>query len=159
MWMTAPTRIDTTTNAPDGDVTKKTDDPKLGSIPVPTNAFQNYMLDGITFPTLSQRLGSFIVPMRPLFRSGCISSFLSYGCTSVLIELQKVYIPITQSINVLHATLFTGCFMAFVSNISYQMLQGIVEPIIERASKSKPALRTAMISIIRILSGLLGSIL
>jgi hypothetical protein len=159
MWMTAPTRIDTIISG--AVVAQK--DPKLESIAVPTNAFQKYMLDGITPPTLSQRLGSFIVPMWPLFRLGCISSFLAYGFTSILIELRKVvlpnYIPITQNINVVHATLFTGCFMAVVSNIRYQILQGIIEPMIDRALKSLPILRTMIISVVRILNGLLGSIL
>jgi len=99
---------------------------------VPTNAFQPTLLDGHTTPTLSSRMLAFLLPMPQLFRGGVIASTVGYGFASFLIRIRTMYLPqyvvVTQPISVPLAAIFTGVFMAFVSNIRYQLLQGIVEP-------------------------------
>lgn len=151
------------------------EEPSLFRMTVPTNAFQRTMLDGVTAPKLKQRLGSLIVPMVPLFRAGCTASFLGYGFTAVVIQLRHAFIPsyvtVTQSVNVLGAALYTGALMAVVSNIRYQILQGILEPAVDRfchvgninantnVHVLLQLLRGALIFAIRICNGLLGSML
>ena len=136
---------------------------------VPTNAFQRYMLDGVTSPTAAQRLGSLLVPVVPLFRAGCLASLLGYGTTALLIQLRTRLFPavtvVTQPVNVLYAALYTGCFMAVVSNLRYQLLQGVVEPAIEnnwllrRPERIPVVVRSSLILAVRIGNGILGSTL
>lgn len=99
---------------------------------VPTNAFQRTLLDGRTRPTLSSRFLAFLVPMPQLFQAGVVASTVGYGLTSALISLRQIilpsYVAITSPVSVPLAALYTGFFMAFVSNIRYQLLQGVVEP-------------------------------
>lgn len=99
---------------------------------VPTNAFQRTLLDGHTRPTISSRFLAFLVPMPQLFRAGVIASTVGYGLTSTLISLRSIYLPSyvaqTSPVSVPLAALYTGVFMALVSNIRYQLLQGVVEP-------------------------------
>lgn len=159
MWRVAPTLTTTTTPSP----TTLTE-PTLGRMKVPTNAFQRFMLDGVTRPKLRQRLGSFVVPIIPLFRAGVIASALGYGCVRLMILIRSILVPSlvvqTQNVNILHAALYTGVFMAVVSNVRYQILQGVVEPWIQWMLQTKlPALRMALIVVIRFANGLLGSIL
>mmetsp|Transcript_25975 Transcript_25975/g.71272 ORF Transcript_25975/g.71272 Transcript_25975/m.71272 type:complete len:410 (+) Transcript_25975:294-1523(+) len=133
MWRTAKTL--------DGDEVEETEtsfysrDPILfGRLPVPTNAFQARMADGVTLPTLKQRLGSFLVSIPPLFRAGIIASGLGYGFVSIVLAIRSNLMPSFQTetipVNALHASIYTGCFMAVVSNIRYQILQGVIEPIV-----------------------------
>lgn len=99
---------------------------------VPTNAFQPTLLDGHTTPTLSSRILAFLLPMPQLFRAGVIASTVGYGFGSFLIRIRTMFLPhyvvVTQPVSVPLAAIYTGVFMAFVSNIRYQLLQGIIEP-------------------------------
>ena len=81
----------------------------------------------------------------------------------------------TIPVNVLYASVYTGCFMAVVSNLRYQILQGLVEPILidkwiffginnEKLQNSKlrrflVLSRSLVIFMVRWLNGLLGSVL
>jgi len=119
---------------------EKNDDEKGSNIPnatswrdkVPTNAFQPTLLDGRTRPTLASRFLAIILPMPKLFRAGFIASTVGYGLTWFLIQLRTMLIPhyvaATKPVSVPHAAIYTGFFMAIVSNTRYQLLQGIVEP-------------------------------
>jgi len=161
MWRVAKTATSSTVRDSEQDSPKEL---MLGSMAVPTNAFQPYLLDGITRPSLQQRMGSFIAPMLPLFRAGFLASTVGYGLVGLLIAARSLLFPTivmtTQAVNVWHAALYTGCFMATASNIRYQILQGIVEPVVDRILLPRvPVIRTACIFAIRWANGLLGSVL
>jgi Protein RETICULATA-related len=165
MWRVAKTLEDTNAdNLKNATQSNGSSDPILiGKLPVPTNAFQTYMMDGVTRPTLLQRGGSFLAPVFPLFRAGVITSAVGYGLVDLLIRLRSVLLPsytaATQPVNVLYASVYTGCFMAVVSNIRYQLLQGLVEPLLDKALARFPLIRKAVIFIVRWMNGLLGSVL
>lgn len=138
-----------------------TGDPMLGSMPVPSNAFQPYMLDGVTVPTMRQRFGSIVAPMLPLFKAGFAASAVGYGVAALLVALRTAvipsYVPQTQTVNVLHAAVFTGAFLAIVSNLRYQVLQGVVEPAIDRTLNRVPIVRSGLVFAFRLANGYLGS--
>lgn len=174
MWRVAKTQIaptsdssqkkETKTESPAATTTAAKDMTLFGtSLLVPTNAFQSTMLDGVTRPAPVQRLGSLVAPMVPLFRAGMIASGVGYGAAALVIALRSALVPnyvaATQGINVLHAAIYTGAFMAIVSNLRYQILQGIIEPTIDRIFRKTPVLRSLLIFTVRWLNGLLGSIL
>jgi len=104
---------------------------------VPNNAFQSTLLDGQTIPTLQSRFLSFILPMPNLFKAGFIASTLGYGLTALLIHIRTLVIPhyvtATKPVSVIGASIYTGAFMALISNIRYQLLQGVIEPFIDSA--------------------------
>ena len=160
MWRVAKTLQDDKTIASENEKVK---DITVGGLPVPTNAFQPYMLDGSTRPTLTQRAGSFLAPMIPLFRAGFISSTVGYGIASTLIFIRSIVFPsyaaATRQVNILYASIYTGCFMALVSNIRYQILQGVIEPFIDKIFICIPLLHSMMIFAVRWFNGLLGSVL
>ncbi len=164
MWRTAPTASPSSKRDADGNISKAENTEsdsrtqhKSRSSSLPTNAFQTNRPY-----TIAQRGLSFIVPIPALFRAGFIASGLGYGLTSLLIFLRSSFVPsyeaATVNVNVLHACLYTGGFMAVVSNIRYQLLQGVVEPqIIERIFRRFPVVQAAMIFLVRLANGLLGS--
>jgi len=160
MWKVAPTKTDSKVD--------EVNDHKNASShwrsKIPTNAFQATLLDGKTKPALLQRMTSFLVPMPSLFQAGFIASTIGYGFTAILISLRSILIPTyeaaTVNINIIHACVYTGLFMAFVSNIRYQLLQGLIEPkIIERIFSRFPLVRAIVIFTVRLMNGLLGSTL
>jgi Protein RETICULATA-related len=120
-------------------------------------------MDGVTRPTVVQRCGSFVAPVFPLFRAGIITSAVGYGLVDVVIRLRTMvlpsFIPVTQPVNVLYASVYTGCFMAVVSNVRYQLLQGLVEPQLDRMLAWSPIMRQSVIFLVRWMNGLLGSVL
>jgi len=149
MWRTAPTRT-----------AKKGSDTESGKkSSLPTNAFQTDQPYSIL-----QRGLSFLVPIPSLFQAGFVASALGYGFTSILIFMRSTLVPsyeaATINVNILHACLYTGGFMAIVSNIRYQLLQGVIEPqIIERFFTRFPLVKAALIFAVRLANGLLGSCL
>lgn len=124
---------------------------------VPNNAFQtddNYMVH--------ERFMAFILPIPSLFKAGFIASSIGYGLTTLLIAIRSWIIPsyvaATVNVNILYASVYTGAFMALVSNIRYQLLQGIIEPLlIEKMFASFPVMKATAIFWIRLGNGLLGS--
>ena len=161
MWRVAPTLRDVEAN----EVAENNDGGQayLGRMEVPTNAFQPTLSDGKTRPSTKQRLGSLISPMGALFRAGIIASAMGYGFTALVIltrsSLIPNYIPATQNINIFNACIYTGGFMAIVSNLRYQVLQGLIEPSIDKVFQKNPAVRGFFIFWIRWANGFLGSIL
>lgn len=136
MWRVART-VDVSNDDSTNETGSNGDDKSTTSVTnwrdnVPTNAFQPTLLDGHTKPTLSSRFLAFILPMPQLFRAGVIASTIGYGFVAFLIRIRTMIIPnytvATKPISVPLAAIYTGVFMAFVSNIRYQLLQGIVEP-------------------------------
>lgn len=156
MWRVAPT-----TSGGKAEAVKATDITIVG-VPVPTNAFQPTLLDGVTTPSKRQRVLAIFAPMPSLFQAGVVASALGYGLTALLIILRSHFVPTfvaaTRNVNIIHASVYTGVFMAIVSNLRYQVLQGLIEPVIDRLRKYS-LLHSALIFIVRMANGLLGSIL
>uniref|UniRef100_A0A7S4M7W6 Uncharacterized protein n=1 Tax=Odontella aurita TaxID=265563 RepID=A0A7S4M7W6_9STRA len=131
---------------------------------VPTNAFQPYLLDGRTRPTMIARMAALVAPIPSLFRAGIGAAATGYGLAAFIIRLRMWllpdYVAQTVSINVIYACLYTGGFMALVSNLRYQLLQGVIEPmIIDRALGRYPKARSVAIVAVRYANGVLGSCL
>jgi hypothetical protein len=128
---------------------------------VPTNSFQPTLLDGHTTPSTQSRVLAFILPMPQLFQAGVIASTLGYGLTSLLVKLRTLLIPTyvvaTKPVSVPLAAIYTGFFMAFISNIRYQLLQGIVEPCLIDGVFSNKHLKRLVVVLVRWGNGLLGS--
>jgi hypothetical protein len=157
MWRVAPTEA---LLRDDDDEETST---KVFDIIVPTNAFQT-TIDGQVVPTVQQRLLSFVAPVPALFKAGCVASLVAYGITAILISLRSwlvpSYIAATANVNIFYASLYTGTFMAVVSNLRYQVLQGIIEPrLLDKHLKRHPALHATAVFAVRLANGLLGSAL
>ena len=165
MWRVAPTASTSSTHHNDKDKDKNRKDDNCN---VPTNAFQATLPNGTT-PTLSNRLLAFILPIPSLFRAGVIASGIGYGLTSLLVTLRSLifptYVPATIPVNVLHACLYTGAFMAVVSNIRYQVLQGVVEPVLiggllgRKRGRGWEGVKNGVIVGVRLANGIWGSCL
>lgn len=164
-WRVAPTA------KPDGD-TEDDDEVSVSNAVstggfwsnVPTNAFQPFNMDGVTRPTVVERLAALLAPIPTLFRAGVIASAIGYGLTSMIISLRTLLVPDytaqTVNVNIVHACLYTGAFMSIVSNIRYQLLQGVVEPnIIDKYFRRWPPVRAALTFGVRLANGLLGSMI
>jgi hypothetical protein len=168
MWKVAPTSTSTSASrSSNSSVSSKghgndhssssTVSSSSSSSKIPTNAFQTdepY--------SLMQRSMAFILPIPDLFRAGFIASAIGYGLTQILISLRSLLVPsyeaATASVNIIHACLYTGGFMAIVSNIRYQLLQGIIEPmVVEKIFRNFPFVKAAAIFAVRLANGLLGS--
>jgi len=136
-------------------------DPSFAGIGVPTNAFQETLLDGITRPSLPQRMLAFVVPMPSLFQAGSATSALGYGLVAALIFLRTQFIPsyeaVTHNMNVFHASLFSGMFVATISNLRYQVMQGIVEPKIIDRVRRFAVLHAVLTALVRFGNGFVGS--
>jgi Protein RETICULATA-related len=177
MWRVAPTRAAAATATVTADAESaeakagpmsqaRASEPRVFGMAVPTNAFQPRMMDGTTRPTPAQRGASLLAPVVPLFRAGIASSAVGYGLTHLFVRLRELalpsYVPATQHVNIVHASIYTGAFMATVSNVRYQVLQGVVEPWVAKACESwggRAEVRNAIIFAIRIANGILGSLL
>jgi Protein RETICULATA-related len=170
MWRVAPTTSSATAGAASTSTgalsQSRPNEPRIFGMAVPTNVFQPYMMDGTTRPTSAQRCASLLAPVFPLFRAGVASSAVGYGLTYLFVRLRELavpsYVSVTQHMNVLHASIYTGAFLATVSNVRYQVLQGVVEPWVVKLCDSwggLARLRNAIIFAIRIANGMLGSLL
>ena len=125
---------------------------------IPNNAFQS----SSTHIPIINRIYAFLIPMPSLFQAGFLASLFGYGLTSLLIQFRTIvlphYISQTQPVPILGASIFTGIFVAFVSNLRYQLLQGLIEPrIIETIFQNNPFIKRLLISIVRYANGVLGS--
>ncbi len=128
---------------------------------VPTNAFGT-LVDG-TKPHFLHRVAAFFVPMPSLFQAGFIASLIGYGFTGFLVSLRTIMVPsyeaATVRVNIFHACLYTGAFMSIISNVRYQVLQGLIEPMIDKWFVNTPPVRKLLTLIVRLGNGLLGSYL
>jgi hypothetical protein len=180
MWKVAKTTTPTPEGTKGSGASPPLREPRVFGLAVPTNAFQEFLMDGVTRPTLRQRAGSFAAPVVPLFQAGAVSSLLGYGITAALVAARARVVPSyvsrTREMNLLHATLYTGAFVATVSNVRYQVLQGVVEPAIadlcsrvsttsrspgsaRRRKILERGLRGSLIFAVRVANGTLGSYL
>jgi len=161
MWRVAPTATLDDDEEAASEMSKKSKKAvsTSSSSSIPTNAFQTDKPY-----TIFQRGAAFITPIPSLFQAGFVASIIGYGFTSILIALRSLFIPTyqaaTANVNLLHASIYTGAFMAIISNIRYQILQGIIEPgIIEKVFGRFPAVKGMLIVVVRLANGLLGSTL
>jgi Protein RETICULATA-related len=157
MWRVAPTRAAAATATVTADA--ESAEAKAGPM-------SQARASGTTRPTPAQRGASLLAPVVPLFRAGIASSAVGYGLTHLFVRLRELalpsYVPATQHVNIVHASIYTGAFMATVSNVRYQVLQGVVEPWVAKACESwggRAEVRNAIIFAIRIANGILGSLL
>ena len=155
MWKVAKTQ--------QGDGSASLQEMSIFGLAVPTNAFQETMLDGSTKPTARQRLGSLIAPIPSLFRAGVMASILGYGLTAIAIQIRTCLLPsfvaATRQVNIAYAAIYTGAFMAVVSNLRYQLLQGLIEPFLDNILAERPSLLNSALFVTRVGNGWLGSIL
>ena len=78
----------------------------------------------------SDRVGAVVRPMPRLFGVGFAAAALGYGLTDCLTRLRDlcgIAVVAPPRVPILGAAVYTGVFVAVVSNGSYQILQGLVE--------------------------------
>ena len=88
-----------------------------------TNAFQPDV-------PVRDRVGAVVRPMPRLFGVGFAAAAAGYGLTDVLTRLRDlcgIAVVAPPRVPILGAAVYTGVFVAVVSNGSYQILQGLVE--------------------------------
>jgi len=88
-----------------------------------TNAFQPDV-------PLRDRVGAVVRPMPRLFGVGFAAAACGYGLTDCLTRLRDlcgIAVVAPPRVPILGAAVYTGIFVAVVSNGSYQILQGLVE--------------------------------
>lgn len=118
-WVTAPTATLSTQGAAS----------KVGTATaaaIPTNFFTKG-----EYP-LSTRCFAVVRPAPRLFAVGALSAFLGYGLAASLGTLRELLgvagsMP-PPSVPLLGAAIFTGCFLVTISNLSFQIVQGLIEP-------------------------------
>ncbi len=119
---------------------------------VPDNAF--------TPAPPAKRALALVKPVPKLFSSGFVIAFTGYTFSSVLISIRKVLIPKYESpaipVPPLSAALFTAVFMSTVSNLRYQLLQGLVEPAVDKAGLPETVYK-GVIATLRVINGFIGS--
>jgi len=156
MWRVAPTQKASSALKESVDVT-------FMGVPVPTNAFQPTMIDGRTRPTPNQRFLAIFAPMPSLFRAGFLASAMGYGFTGAIIWIRSLVLPsfvaATRNVNVVYASIYTGAFLAVVSNLRYQVLQGILEPKVIDKLRHYQATHSIITFFVRMANGFLGSLI
>ena len=125
-------------------------------------SYANIFLENTSLGAATNRDGYFVISDIPMGSYTLNASMIGYGLTSILIALRSLLVPSyiakTQTVNIVYASIYTGGFMAIVSNIRYQLLQGIIElKIIEKLFAKFPVIKAAMIFLVRLGNGLLGS--
>ena len=125
---------------------------------VPTNAFQR----GGFLP--SHRALALVAPVPRLFVLGSSSALAGYGLVAFLAFARDTIgcgpLDVTRppAVPLLGAAVYTGIFVATVSNLSYQLLQGVLEPrLIDANLADWPRLRTVAIAAARVTRSFLAS--
>ena len=106
------------------------------------------------------RLKEFGAAMPPLFAVGVFSATVGYSLSTFLTILRERFggfVSPMVGIHPLAAGVYTGSFMALVSNIRYNLLQHVIEPFIE--SRAGGWGMRVGIFLVRALNGFLGSYL
>ena len=97
--------------------------PSAAGVAVATNAFQPDV-------PVRARVRAVVGPMPRLFGVGFAAAALGYGLTDCLTRLRDlcgIAVVAPPRVPILGAAVYTGIFVAVVSNGSYQILQGLVE--------------------------------
>lgn len=121
-----------------------------------TNAFQRGA-------SPRRRVAAVASPAPRLFAVGFLAAAFGYGATAALAALRArlgVAAPAAAppAVPIWAAAVYTGCFVAVVSNLSYQVLQGLVEHrLVEPATAGRPRARAALLFAGRSLRSLAAS--
>ncbi|GMH81853.1 hypothetical protein TL16_g09064 [Triparma laevis f. inornata] len=106
----------------------------------------------------STRLLLFLKTGRSLFLAGFIAGFSGYSLCKIFTYI-RLYLGYNlfalKPVNILYASLYTGGFMALISNVRYTVLQVKVEPFIERYTSG--GVMRILIFGVRCGNGFLGS--
>lgn len=120
----------------------------------PTNAFQRNL-------AFDQRISAVVRPTPRLFALGFVAAALGYGLTALLSALRDAVGAARAPpppVNILGAAAYTGLFVAVVSNVTYQILQGLVEyRLVEPATTDAPKTRATLLFLGRAARSLLAS--
>ncbi|GMI35110.1 hypothetical protein TeGR_g5009 [Tetraparma gracilis] len=113
------------------------------------------------------RFLSLLLPVPSLFRAGFALALCGYSFTFLLTSLRLYLVPsFTPSavpINPALAAVYTGAFMAAVSNVRYQIMQGVIDPVVDRFlrgdgdGRARQLLYRTVLAGLRVGNGFLGS--